>query len=164
MFETLLRDITDTLRHNQFKITCAESCTGGLLASQLTCLPGSSEWFEMGFVTYSNEAKQQLLNVDAQSLRAYGAVSEEVVREMALGALIQSKADFAMSISGIAGPDGGTEEKPVGTVWFGLASKQRIRAQQKTFKGSRQEIRTQAVVFALQMLKVHLPESVTAPA
>ncbi len=156
MFETLLRTITKQLQAKQLKISVAESCTGGLLASQLTRLAGSSEWFDMGFVTYSNEAKIQLLNVHTQTLEQFGAVSEETVREMALGALIQSKANFAISISGIAGPTGGSEEKPVGTVWFGLASKQRIWASCQLFTGDRESIRKQAVVFALQFLEQHL--------
>ena len=107
-------------------VTCAESCTGGLLAAALTELPGSSAFFDRGFITYSDKAKQQVLNVNANTLRHYGAVSEETVREMALGALIATKNDFALSISGIAGPDGGSDDKPVGTVWFGFATKQRI--------------------------------------
>jgi nicotinamide-nucleotide amidase len=122
------------------------------LAANLTRLPGSSAWFDMGFVTYSNEAKQQMLNVNPTTLAHYGAVSEEVVREMALGALIASKADYALSISGIAGPSGGSEEKPVGLVWFGVASKKRIWAEFKVFNGDRDQVRAQAVQHAIQLL------------
>lgn len=104
--------MANNLSTQNLKVTYAESCTGGLLAANLTRLPGSSAWFDMGFVTYSNEAKQQMLNVNPTTLAHYGAVSEEVVREMALGALIASKADYALSISGIAGPSGGSEENP----------------------------------------------------
>ncbi len=154
---TQLEIITQRLAQQNLRITCAESCTGGLLAANLTRLPGSSAWFEMGFVAYSNGAKQQLLNVNPITLRHYGAVSEEVVREMALGALIASKADYALSISGIAGPDGGSEDKPLGTVWFGLASKQRIWAQKQQFQGDRDSIRAQSVQYALQFLTQHLP-------
>lgn len=133
-------------------VTCAESCTGGLLAAELTRLPGSSQWFETGYVTYSNQAKQQLLGVNTTTLRHYGAVSEEVVREMALGALMAAKADYALSISGIAGPDGGSDAKPVGTVWFGLATKRGIRAERRHFHGQREDVRRQAVAFALALL------------
>lgn len=134
------------------KATCAESCTGGLLAAAFTRLPGSSAWFDMSWVTYSNEAKEKLLGVRAETLRDYGAVSEETVREMALGALIAAKADFAVSISGIAGPDGGSEDKPVGTVWFGVAGKRKIGAYKRQFAGSRDEVRAQAVQYALYLL------------
>ena len=133
-------------------VTTAESCTGGWIAKAITDIAGSSAWFERGFVTYSNEAKQQMLNVNPSTLAHYGAVSEEVVREMALGALISSKADYALSISGIAGPTGGSEEKPVGLVWFGLASKKRIWAESKIFNGDRDQIRAQAVQHAVQLL------------
>ena len=152
MFQQQLQNLATNLASQNLKVTCAESCTGGLLAANLTRLPGSSAWFDMGFVTYSNEAKQQLLNVNPTTLAHYGAVSEEVVREMALGALISSKADYALSISGIAGPTGGSEDKPVGLVWFGLASKKRIWAESKHFNGDRDQIRAQAVQHAVQLL------------
>ena len=152
MFQQQLQNLASNLSTQNLKVTCAESCTGGLLAANLTRLPGSSAWFDMGFVTYSNEAKQQMLNVNPSTLAHYGAVSEEVVREMALGALISSKADYALSISGIAGPTGGSEEKPVGLVWFGLASKKRIWAESKIFNGDRDQIRAQAVQHAVQLL------------
>ena len=152
MFQQQLQNLASNLATQNLKVTCAESCTGGLLAANLTRLPGSSAWFDMGFVTYSNEAKQQMLNVNPSTLAHYGAVSEEVVREMALGALIFSKADYALSISGIAGPTGGSEEKPVGLVWFGLASKKRIWAESKIFNGDRDQIRAQAVQHAVQLL------------
>ena len=152
MFQQQLQNLATNLASQNLKVTCAESCTGGLLAANLTRLPGSSAWFDMGFVTYSNEAKQQLLNVNPTTLAHYGAVSEEVVREMALGALIASKADYALSISGIAGPSGGSEEKPVGLVWFGVASKKRIWAEFKVFNGDRDQVRAQAVQHAIQLL------------
>ena len=152
MFQQQLQNLASNLATQNLKVTCAESCTGGLLAANLTRLPGSSAWFDMGFVTYSNEAKQQMLNVNPSTLAHYGAVSEEVVREMALGALISSKADYALSISGIAGPTGGSEEKPVGLGWFGLASKKRIWAESKIFNGDRDQIRAQAVQHAVQLL------------
>lgn len=152
MFQQQLQTLTNNLSTQNLKVTCAESCTGGLLAANLTRLPGSSAWFDMGFVTYSNEAKQQMLNVNPTTLAHYGAVSEEVVREMALGALIASKADYALSISGIAGPGGGSDEKPVGLVWFGVASKKRIWAEFKVFNGDRDQVRAQAVQHAIQLL------------
>lgn len=137
-------------------ITCAESCTGGLLAAMLTSVPGSSAFFERSYVVYSNQAKKDMLDVQEATLRHYGSVSEEVVREMALGALIRTKADYAVSISGIAGPDGGTEEKPVGLVWFGFATKNRIWAKHYQFSGSRSEIRRQAVEYVLAILEHYL--------
>ena len=152
MFQQQLQTLANNLSTQNLKVTCAESCTGGLLAANLTRLPGSSAWFDMGFVTYSNEAKQQMLNVNPTTLAHYGAVSEEVVREMALGALISSKADYALSISGIAGPAGGSEDKPIGLVWFGLASKKRIWAESKQFHGNRDQVRAQAVQHAIQLL------------
>lgn len=153
---TRLEYIAAELTARKQIITCAESCTGGLLAAALTSISGSSAYFQRSYVTYSNLAKQQLLNVNAETLRHYGAVSEEVVREMALGALISSKNDYALSISGIAGPDGGTADKPVGTVWFGFATKQRIWAKHYQFSGSRDEIRQQAVQYALAILEHYL--------
>ena len=102
-------------------VTTAESCTGGWIAKVITDIAGSSAYFQRGFVTYSNDAKHSMIGVSEQSLSAFGAVSEAVVREMAAGALDTADADLAVSVSGIAGPDGGSDEKPVGTVWFGWA-------------------------------------------
>lgn len=153
---TRLEYIAQELTTRKQTITCAESCTGGLLAAALTEITGSSAFFDRGFITYSNLAKKQLLNVNDGTLRHYGAVSEETVREMALGALIATKNDFSLSISGIAGPDGGSNEKPVGTVWFGLATKQRIWAKKHQFHGDRQQIRQQAVQYALAILEHYL--------
>lgn len=134
-------------------LTSAESCTGGWIAKVITDVPGSSAWFERGFVTYSNQAKEQLIGVSPQTLDAYGAVSEQVVREMAAGALQAAQADYAVSVSGIAGPDGGSEEKPVGTVWFGFADNQgQIFARKALFAGDRDAVRRQATEFALQTL------------
>ncbi|MFC3873472.1 CinA family protein [Neisseria musculi] len=159
MMNSVLSALTDRLSERSQTVTCAESCTGGLLAAELTRLPGSSAWFHTGFITYSNEAKQQLLGVKSNTLDFYGAVSEETVREMALGALIAARADYAVSISGVAGPGGGSEDKPVGTVWFGLAAKQRIWAQSVLFEGGRDSIRGQAVKFALEFLNSKTQEA-----
>lgn len=134
-------------------LATAESCTGGLIAAACTALPGSSRWFDRGFVTYSNEAKQQMLGVSADTLNNFGAVSSETVLAMAFGALAHSKADIAISVSGIAGPDGGTDAKPVGTVWFALARKGvDVEARVQNFSGERAAVREQALEFALQWL------------
>ncbi|WP_410016320.1 nicotinamide-nucleotide amidase [Sodalis sp. C49] len=132
-------------------ITCAESCTGGWVAKVLTDVAGSSGWFERGFVTYSNQAKSEMLGVKASTLEQHGAVSDPVVLEMARGALAAAGADYAVAISGIAGPDGGTLEKPVGTVWFGFAGRHRtVFSQLMHFDGERDAVRRQAVHFALK--------------
>lgn len=137
----------------QRQVTAAESCTGGWIAKVFTDISGSSAWFERGFVTYSNEAKQQMLGVSAASLNTFGAVSEAVVREMASGALAAAHADYAISVSGIAGPDGGTQEKPVGTVWFGFASAAgEAAAISQHFQGDREAVRRQSVAFSLNYL------------
>ncbi len=134
-------------------VTCAESCTGGWVAKALTDIAGSSAYFDRGFVTYSNAAKHDLLGVDETTLANYGAVSEAVVREMALGALRAANADHAVAISGIAGPDGGSADKPVGTVWFAFATREgRVVAHKQLFSGDRDTVRLQAAVFALQTL------------
>ncbi|MBW7984576.1 nicotinamide-nucleotide amidase [Enterobacillus tribolii] len=133
--------------------TCAESCTGGLIAKTVTDVAGSSAYFDRGFVTYSNEAKHELLRVSRSVLERYGAVSEQVVEEMASGALGAAGADIAVAVSGIAGPDGGTPDKPVGTVWFGFADKEgRIFASCQRFPGSRREVRFRAAEFALRTI------------
>lgn len=138
-------------------LAIAESCTGGGLSQVLTSLPGSSQWFERGFVTYSNAAKQQMLGVSAESLAEHGAVSEVVALEMAQGALKNSAADIAMSITGVAGPDGGCDDKPVGTVCFALVgdvSGPIVRTEY--FKGTRLEVREAAVEFALSILDLRI--------
>ncbi|MFJ5459724.1 nicotinamide-nucleotide amidase [Pectobacterium sp. CHL-2024] len=145
--------VGEKLKVRGAKLTCAESCTGGWLAKSITDVAGSSGWFDYGFVTYSNLAKQRLVNVNAETLEQHGAVSEAVVNEMSAGALQAAGADFAISVSGVAGPDGGTEEKPVGTVWFGFTDKQGgAFAQTMRFSGDRNAVRLQSVHFALQTL------------
>lgn len=134
-------------------VTCAESCTGGWVAKSITDISGSSGWFERGFVTYGNQAKSTMLGVDTRTLEQHGAVSEPVVLAMAQGALMAAAADYAVSVSGIAGPDGGSVQKPVGTVWFGFAGRHRAPfAQLMHFEGGRDEVRRQAVHFALKTL------------
>ncbi len=114
----LARAIAESLNASGLKLATAESCTGGWVAKLVTEVAGSSAWFDRGFVTYSNEAKQEMLSVPAEVIRKSGAVSREVVAAMTQGALAHSHADWALSVSGVAGPDGGTRDKPVGTVWF----------------------------------------------
>ncbi len=135
------------------RVTTAESCTGGWIAKVITDVSGSSAWFERGFVTYSNDAKQQMIGVSSSTLEKQGAVSEAVVREMAQGALDAAGADYALAVSGIAGPDGGSVEKPVGTVWFGFASKSDgTLARHQLFSGDRDAVRRQSTEYALQTL------------
>ena len=134
------------------KISCAESCTGGLAGAALTEIPGSSENFNGSAVTYSNEAKMKILSVSEETLKNFGAVSEQCALEMAEGALRIYDSDFAVSITGIAGPDGGTESKPVGTVCFGAASKNGTETFTEKFSGSRSEVREKSVKFALGIL------------
>lgn len=139
------------LKSHGMMLTTAESCTGGGVAQAITEVAGSSAWFERGFVTYSNLSKQQMLGVSEATLKQYGAVSEAVVREMVAGALANSTSNIALSVSGIAGPDGGTAEKPVGTVWFAWGIKYGVTiAQRHLLKGNRAEVRAQAVNIALQ--------------
>lgn len=135
------------------KLVTAESCTGGGLAEILTRIPGSSVWFERGFVTYSNESKNELLSVPIETLEQFGAVSEETAIAMAEGALKNSHADFSVSITGIAGPDGGTEDKPVGTVCFGWCKRGESGTTTRIiFDGDRLKIREQACMLAMQGL------------
>ena len=144
------------LRESGRVVATAESCTGGWIAKVLTDIPGSSEWFGYGIVSYSNPAKQELLDVSPSLLVEQGAVSEAVVRAMAEGAIHQGGADVAVSVSGIAGPDGGTDDKPVGTVWFAWAllddNGLRSHSSVHLFSGDREAIRRQSVVVALEGL------------
>jgi len=133
-------------------VATAESCTGGLIAAAITEVPGSSAVFGQGFVTYSNAAKTELLGVPAGLIAAIGAVSEAVAARMAAGARKRAGADLAVSVTGIAGPDGGTPQKPVGTVCFGLASPSGVTTYTKRFMGNRHEVREQSVAFALELL------------
>ena len=148
----LVEQLANLLLDRQWKLATAESCTGGWIAKCCTDLPGSSRWFDRGFVTYSNAAKQEMLGVVDASLESHGAVSETVVREMASGALANSRADLAVAVSGIAGPDGGNDEKPVGTVWFAWASPSGVVSGSKLFEGDRDSVRQQTVLQALQGL------------
>jgi nicotinamide-nucleotide amidase len=138
-------------------LVTAESCTGGWAAEAVTAIAGSSAWFERGFVTYSNAAKEEMLGVRAQTLAHEGAVSEETAREMALGALAHSRATLALAITGIAGPAGGTPAKPVGTVCFAWASRSgALRSETRHFSGDREAVRRQSVERALAGALEHL--------
>lgn len=145
--------LAEKLLARSLKIATAESCTGGLLAAQFTELAGASNWFDRAIITYSNEAKQQLLGVKTETLAMHGAVSEACVREMLAGLLRQDHIDIGVAISGVAGPEGGSSEKPVGTVWFAFGIKKHTaHTHLKLFSGDRQAIREQACVFAIQQL------------
>ena len=133
-------------------VTAAESCTGGGVAHAITAVAGSSKWFDCGFVTYANSAKHRLLGVPQETLASQGAVSEAVVRSMVAGAAAAANADYAVAISGIAGPGGGTEDKPVGTVWFAWQSPAGVSAKQYLLSGNRTEGREQALKISLQEL------------
>lgn len=154
---SITRMAEEALTHAQrrgWTIATAESCTGGMVSSALTGIPGASEMFERGFVTYSNESKQEMLGVAKETIESHGAVSGETAAEMAKGALAHSRADIAISVTGIAGPDGGTPEKPVGLVWFGVATRNRKpAAHRRLFEGTgRAEVRNAAVETALELL------------
>ena len=145
----LLRRLAAQLSQNQQKICTAESCTGGLIAKTCTDLAGSSEWFERGFVTYSNEAKHEMLAVPMSVIDEYGAVSEAVAMAMVKGALAHSRADYAIAVTGVAGPGGGSEAKPVGYVWIAVASIRQAQARSYQFPGDRDAVRQATLVQAL---------------
>ena len=147
--EALVTEIADRLTKTGQRLVTAESCTGGLIAAAITSRPGSSAWFERGWVTYSNAAKTEELGVDAALIAQQGAVSETVAAAMAHGACEQSPSDYAIAVTGIAGPDGGSAEKPVGMVCFGWANKTTCKTETVYFDGDRQSIRQQAATYAL---------------
>lgn len=138
------------LEQQNWKIATAESCTGGLIAAAITEIAGSSAYFERGFVTYSNEAKMESLGVNPVTLQVYGAVSEQCARLMARGAFAHSLADIALSVTGIAGPGGGSVDKPVGTVYIGLSTDSHAEVHKHVFEGDRSAVRQQTVEAALQ--------------
>ncbi|HEX7249526.1 MAG TPA: CinA family protein [Burkholderiales bacterium] len=148
--DALAKRVAERLKAERGKLVTAESCTGGWAAQVATSIAGSSDWFERGFVTYSNDAKQELLGVAAATLKEHGAVSEETAREMALGALARSKGSVSLAITGIAGPTGGSAAKPVGTVCFAWAAQGVARSETRHFKGDRESVRRQSVVRALE--------------
>ena len=156
----LVVQLADRLRALGWRLACAESCTGGLIAAACTDLAGSSDWFERGVVSYSNQAKVALLAVPQALIDAHGAVSEAVARAMAEGILRSSGADLGVSVTGVAGPGGGSAAKPVGTVWFGFAVRQgdgslRVDVEHRHFDGNRAEVRAASVRHALHRLLEH---------
>jgi nicotinamide-nucleotide amidase len=157
--EALAADLGAALQRKGWLLATAESCTGGWLAQVVTSVSGSSAWFDRGFVTYSNAAKQDMLGVHAETLAQFGAVSEATAGEMAAGALARSAAQIAISITGIAGPGGGSPEKPVGTVCFGWATVDQPENLTTTqlFIGDRNQIRAASVRFALRQLRALVP-------
>ncbi|WP_165007214.1 CinA family protein [Neisseria yangbaofengii] len=159
---TALQTIAQHLSDHRQTVTSAESCTGGLLSAAFTSISGSSQWFHQSFVTYSNQAKENTLGVMPETLLQHGAVSRETVYEMARGAKAVAQADYALSISGIAGPEGGSKDKPVGTVWFGLVTPVKNIECTALFEGDRESVRRQAVDFALNLLAGHLTANQTA--
>ena len=139
------------LKERGLMLATAESCTGGWVSQVVTSVPGSSDWFDRGFVTYSNASKQEMLGVKVETLNKHGAVSAEVVREMAQGALEHSSAQVSVAISGVAGPKGGTPNRPIGTVWLAWVMRgQEPRCRSTHFAGDRDMVRQQAVMAALQ--------------
>ena len=156
--ETLEMAVVRLLKKYELTVTTAESCTGGLLAARIVNVPGASAVFRQGFVTYSNKAKRRLLDVNKTTLKKYGAVSKETVKEMATGGVFASDADACVAISGIAGPDS-EEEKPVGLVYIGCCMKDKVEVEKYQFKGNRQKVREQAVVRGLDLLRRCILES-----
>jgi nicotinamide-nucleotide amidase len=148
--------LAEQLQQRQWMLATAESCTGGLIAAACTDLSGSSNWFERGFVTYSNEAKTDMLGVPADLIARHGAVSAEVARAMATGALAHSHARLAVAVTGVAGPTGGTADKPVGLVWFGFALPGQVLCEQMHFPGDRAAVRAATVQHALAGLLRYL--------
>ncbi|MFO1292032.1 MAG: CinA family protein [Rubrivivax sp.] len=151
-FEPAVRTLAAALRTRRWRLATAESCTGGLVAAACTSVAGSSDWFERGFVTYSNEAKSELLGVPPALLAAQGAVSEEVARAMAQGALARSRAQLVLAVTGIAGPGGAVPGKPVGTVWLAWGGAADMRAERLQLGGDRAAVRTASVAAALARL------------
>jgi len=150
--DDLVATLADLLLARKLMLATAESCTGGLIAGACTDLAGSSSWLERGFVTYSNEAKNEMLGVDAALIAAHGAVSEAVARAMAEGAVAHSRAQVSVAVTGVAGPTGGSADKPVGTVWFGWSVGGEVRTERRRFDGDRAAVRAATVHHALQNL------------
>jgi nicotinamide-nucleotide amidase len=160
----LCLDTGALLKAHHLTVTTAESCTGGGLAYWLTHLRGSSEWYDRGFITYSNDAKIKQLDVSSTIIKQYGAVSQETAAAMAIGALNNSTADISVAVTGIAGPDGGSHDKPVGTVWIGCMRRgEDVKAFCYEFSGDRQQIRLQAIVKALHHIQATIKAAHDVP-
>ena len=151
---TVAEKLVELLKARGLTCATAESCTGGGVGSAMTAVPGSSAVFAGGVISYSNDVKRDVLGVSDHNLQTVGAVSPEVAAQMADGARKLLKTDLAVSLTGIAGPDGGSDEKPVGLVWFGLATKDGVRTEKAIFRGDRAQVRAQAITHALGMLTV----------
>jgi len=150
LIETLAAELGVELLHRRWSVTTAESCTGGLVAGAITAAAGSSAWINQAVVTYSNSAKIAELDVSAATLQEQGAVSDAAVRRMASGASLHARAQVAIAISGVAGPGGGSAQKPVGTVWFGWSCNGRVDSELHRFDGDRRAVREAAVIYALR--------------
>ena len=153
---TICQSLAQRLLERGWLLTTAESCTGGMIAARCTDLAGSSAWFERGFVTYSNEAKAELLGIDSQLIAQHGAVSEAVARAMAQGAVTHSRAQVAVAVTGVAGPTGGSADKPVGTVWLAWCIHDVVGAEKVLFTGDRAAVREATTQHALQGLLARL--------
>lgn len=148
----LINKLANYLIKHKMMLASAESCTGGLIAKLCTDMAGSSSWFERGMVTYSNQAKTEMLGVKQSTIETYGAVSQQVVEQMVLGTLKNSHASIAVAVTGIAGPTGGSAQKPVGTVWIAWATKQTQSQEMFVFKGNREKVREQTAIKAIEGL------------
>lgn len=148
-----MKILADLLKRKNLTISTAESCTGGALSAKLTSLSGSSAYFDSGFITYSNTAKMKNLNVKKNTLDTFGAVSENVVKEMVIGLIKKTNTNIGVSISGIAGPDGGSDEKPVGTVCFGFFINDKVQTSTQHFLGNREDVVAKSVDYILNFLK-----------
>ncbi|MCI9282403.1 MAG: competence/damage-inducible protein A [Lachnospiraceae bacterium] len=157
--ETLEMAVVKLLQKYELTVTTAESCTGGLLAGRLVNVPGASEVFREGFITYANKAKRKYLDVSKSTLKKYGAVSPETAREMAIGGVFAADCDVCVAVTGIAGPEGGTEEKPVGLVYIATYMKEKVTVKKYQFKGNREKVREMAVVRALDLLRRSILEN-----
>jgi len=156
MLSTEAQELSELLIANGLTISVAESCTGGSLSHAITSIPGASSYFDCGYITYSNKSKVDMLGVEAQTIRTFGAVSEEVALEMVTGVSNRSHSDVALSITGVAGPTGGTTEKPIGTVCFGFFCDGKTSTTTKLFSGDRAKIMSQSVSYALKQLSFRL--------
>ena len=160
MTQKLSRQIIETAGDAGWMICTIESCTGGMVFTALTDITGSSAVMDRGFVTYSNQAKQEMVGVSGDTLAAFGAVSEQTATEMAQGGITHSRADISLSITGIAGPGGGSDEKPVGLVWMAIATRQGVQQLKRfDFSGDRIAVRQQALAAGLQLIHAGLPKS-----
>ena len=151
--KSLEMSVVSLLEKNELTISTAESCTGGLLAGRIINVPGVSDVYKEGFITYTNKAKRKTLGVNKATLKKYGAVSAQSAREIALGAALEADSDVSVSVTGIAGPDGGTDEKPVGLVYIGVCVKNKVHVEEFRFSGDRANVREQTVISALGLLR-----------